>query len=70
MEILFRVMKMKDKRNDKEVPAKMFMMMAQDALTVNAYGALGPAGQQSFMEKFSHAKSAEEERRIIEELTK
>lgn len=61
---------MKDKRKKKEVPAKMFMMLAEDARTVNAYGALGPAGQQIFMEKFSHARSKEEERNLIAELTK
>lgn len=61
---------MKEKRNDKKVPAQMFMMLAQDARTVNEYGALGPAAQQSFMEKFSHADSEAEERRLIEELTK
>lgn len=61
---------MKDKRKNGEVPAKMFMMLAEDAQIINAYGALGPAGQQIFMEKFSHAGSEEEEQKLIRELTK
>ena len=44
-------MKMKDNKKKKEVPTEMFLLLAEDARTVNAYGALGPAGQQSFMEK-------------------
>lgn len=70
VQILSWVMNLKDNRKDKEVPVQMFMMLAQDARTINEYGALGPAGQQSFMERFSHAKSVQDEQRLIEELTK
>lgn len=61
---------MKKEKNADNVPAGMFMMLAEDAKTVNTYASLGPSGQQIFLEKFVRAGSQEEERRLIEELTK
>lgn len=46
------------------------MMLAEDAKAVNMYAALGVMGQQLLLERFAKADSREEQKRIIEELTK
>lgn len=62
--------KMKKEKKEEKVPAGMFMLLAEDAKAVNTYASLGPSGQQIFLERFMGAGSKEEERRLIEELTR
>ncbi len=61
---------MKKENREEKVPAGMFMMLAEDAKAVNMYAALGFMGQQLLLERFAKADSYEEQKRIIEELTK
>lgn len=53
-----------------EAPADMFMMMAENARTINTLGSVGPVGQQFFLDRFSVSGTADDERRLVEELTK
>ncbi|MBQ4105777.1 MAG: hypothetical protein IJC86_05265 [Clostridia bacterium] len=53
------------------VPAdSQFMMLAENARTVNQYASLGPAGQQVFLYKLSTGGSQQEQQKLIEELTR
>lgn len=61
---------MREKQNENNVPVDMFMMLAEDAKAVNIYAGLSGAGQQLLLERFAKADSAEEEKRIIEEIKK
>ncbi len=61
---------MKKNKKEKNVPVGMFMMLAEDAKAVNAYAGLSFTGQQLLLERFAKANSKEDQKRIIEELTK
>ena len=63
-------MKMKDKRKKKAVSDNMYMMLAENAKSINTYGSVGPAGQQILMNRASYIYSKEDERRLVEKLTK
>lgn len=61
-------MKMKEKK--KKTTDNMFMMLAEDAKSINTYGSVGMSGQQILMDRASYIYSKEDERRLVEELTK
>lgn len=63
-------MKMKKKDKHKDVSNEMFMLLAEDAKSINTYGLAGMAGQPIFMDRLSHTHSKENENRLVEELTK
>lgn len=63
-------MKMKKKRKQKDVSDNMFMMLTEDAKSINTYGSVGMMGQQILMDRASYIYSKEDERRLVEELTK
>lgn len=48
----------------------MFMMLAEDARGANIFAGLGAQNQQILLERFTHADSESEKRRLIEELTR
>lgn len=63
-------MKMKNKEKGKEVSNQMFMLLAEDAKSINTFGLAGMAGQPIFMDRLSRVHSKEEERKRTQELTK
>lgn len=48
----------------------MFMLLAEDAKSINTFGLAGMAGQPIFMDRLSRVHSKEEERKRTQELTK
>ena len=61
---------MKDTREENQVPADMFMMLAENAKAVNIYAGMEFAGQQLLLERFAKADSETEKRKLIDDLTR
>ena len=61
---------MKESSEEKQVPADMFMMLAENAKAVNIYAGMEFTGQQFLLERFAEADSENDKRKLIEDLTR